>query len=342
MFATHASIDPAQPSEGVPAQGNSMGRVFRRGRLTVGLILPLETHPGTPWPTMEDHLAMAAKAESMGFSALWLRDIPFYDPRYGDAGQIYEPMVYMSALAAATRTIALGTAGVVLPLRDPKLLARQATSVDQLSNGRLLLGLSSGDRPAEYPLFDIDFQSRGERFRDAFDVLRTVTEQDFPEFKSPRFGMSNGEFDLLPKPVDKALPLLGIGRAQQCTDWLAEHVDGLIVPAPDPSGLAALAQDWSSRVARVNHPGIHKPLGVAGFLDLVEDARHPLQRIRGGFRTGRAGLADLLDVIAASGIEHVALNPKITRRPYAELMAEMTELVFPRVASLDRGEQNSH
>lgn len=338
MPATDARTEPTGP---ISVQQSSMGRVFRPDSLTVGLILPLETHPGAPWPTMADHLAMAVRAESLGFSALWLRDIPFYDPRYGDAGQIYEPMVYMAALAAATRTIALGTAGIVLPLRDPKLLARQATSVDQLSNGRLLLGLSSGDRPAEYPLFDVDFESRGERFRDAFEVLRTVTDQDFPEFSSPRFGKSSGEFDLLPKSVDKALPLLGIGRAQQSTDWLAEHVDALIVPAPHPSELLALSQDWDARAARVNHPGIRRPLGVAGFLDLVEEANHPLQKIRGGFRTGRAGLAILLEAIAASGIEHVALNPKISRRPYAELMAEMAELVFPLVPRLDRGDHLS-
>lgn len=316
-------------------------RVFRPGSLTVGLILPLETHPGSPWPTMKDHLAMAARAEAMGFSALWLRDVPFFDPRYGDAGQIYEPLVYIAALASATRSIALGTAGIVLPLREPKILAKQATSVDQLSGGRLLLGLSSGDRPAEYPLFDIDFDSRGERFQDAFQVLRTVSEQDFPAFESKRFGRSNGEFNLLPKPVGNRIAMLGIGRAQQGTDWLARNMDGLIVPAPMPDELSALAGDWAARVARLNGVGAHKPMGVAGFLDLVEDIDHPLEKIRGGFRTGRIALAHFLEAIAAAGIEHVALNPKISRRPYVELMSEMTEYVFPMVPSYVRGDQSS-
>ncbi|WP_434667516.1 hypothetical protein [Paraburkholderia sp. A3BS-1L] len=54
--------------------------VFRNDALTVGLILPLETHPDSPVPTMRDHIVMAQRAESMGVAALWMRDIPFYDP----------------------------------------------------------------------------------------------------------------------------------------------------------------------------------------------------------------------------------------------------------------------
>lgn len=315
-----------------------MERVFQPGRLTVGLILPLETHPDGPFPRMADHLAMAARAECHGFSALWLRDVPFYDPRYGDAAQILEPMVYMAALAAATTHIALGTAGIVLPLREPKLLAKQANTVDQLSAGRLLLGLSSGDRPAEYPLFDIDFASRGERFRDAFEVLRTVAETDFPRFESERFGRSGGQFQLVPRPVRATLPKIGIGRAQQCTDWLAAHLDGLIVPAPAAIDLAALASDWQARVARTAPSVPYKPLGVAGFLDLVEDAHHPFQRIPGGFRSGRIGLAGFLGAVHEAGIHHVALNPKISRRPYGELMEELSQHVLPQVAGYAAGD----
>ncbi|WP_243751156.1 hypothetical protein [Paraburkholderia sp. BL10I2N1] len=63
-------------------------RLFLREKLTVGLILPLETHPNRPAPTMRDHVTMAQKADSLGFAALWMRDVPFYDPDYGDVGQI--------------------------------------------------------------------------------------------------------------------------------------------------------------------------------------------------------------------------------------------------------------
>jgi alkanesulfonate monooxygenase SsuD/methylene tetrahydromethanopterin reductase-like flavin-dependent oxidoreductase (luciferase family) len=149
-------------------------RVFREGQLTVGLILPLETHPQSPQPTMRDHIAMAQKAEEIGVAALWARDIPFFDLAYGDVGQIFDPLIYIAHLAAVTRNITLGTAGIVLPLREPLLLAKQINSLDQLTDGRLVVGMSSGDRPPEYPIFGIDFDTRGERFRDAFGVYRKV------------------------------------------------------------------------------------------------------------------------------------------------------------------------
>lgn len=208
----------------------AMQRVFGARGMSVGLILPLETHPG-PVPTMRDHLAMAQRADAMGFASLWLRDVPFYDPGYGDAAQVYEPMVYLASLAAATQRIAIGTAGIVLPLREPKILAKQAASIDQLSDGRLMMGLSSGDRPAEYPLFGIDFESRGERFRDALEVYRAVSDQNFPTFASPRFGRAEGTHDLVPKPRHGTIPRLAIGRAQQSTAWLARHMDGLARPS---------------------------------------------------------------------------------------------------------------
>src|SRR6201996_5573990 len=159
-------------------------RVFREQQLTVGLILPLETHPHSPQPTMRDHISMAQRAESLGVAALWARDIPFFDPAYGDTGQIFDPLIYIAHLAAATRHITLGTAGIVLPMREPMLLAKQINSLDQLTQGRLVVGMSSGDRPSEYPVFGIDFDTRGERFRDAFGVYRKVGEQSFPRFDS--------------------------------------------------------------------------------------------------------------------------------------------------------------
>ncbi|MEE1865385.1 LLM class flavin-dependent oxidoreductase [Pseudomonas auratipiscis] len=123
-------------------------------------------------------------ADKLGFPALWLRDVPFRDPVFGDVGQIYDPMVYASWLAAATKRIAIGTAGIVLPLRDPLAVAKQATSIDQLSAGRFILGLSTGDRPTEYPAFGMEFENRAARFRDAVGVIKAVTQQRFPAHRS--------------------------------------------------------------------------------------------------------------------------------------------------------------
>ncbi|MGK0569562.1 LLM class oxidoreductase [Bordetella bronchiseptica] len=309
------------------------GRLFRPGALSIGLILPLETHPDRPAPTMARHVEMAQRAEALGFGALWLRDVPFHDPAYGDVAQIFEPLVYIGYLAAATRRIALGTTGIVLPTHEPMYLAKQAASLDQLSGGRFVLGLSSGDRLSDYPMLGIDYDSRGERYRDAYGVLRTLTEQRFPNFRSARFGGSDGKLDLVPKPLHGRVPAIAVGAAQQTLAWLARNMDGLLTGAPMPQRLSRLAQEWRDHVARLAGPAHFKPLGLGGYLDLSANPDEPFQRIPGGFRAGRNGLRAYLELARAAGVAHVALNPKVSRQPYAEILDELAQYVLPEFPS---------
>lgn len=308
-------------------------RVFRKHELTVGLILPLETHPHAPQPTMRDHIAMARKAEEIGVAALWARDIPFFDPAYGDAGQIFDPLIYIAHLAAATRYISLGTAGIVLPMREPLLLAKQINSLDHLTDGRLVVGMSSGDRPSEYPIFGIDFETRGERFRDAFGVYRTVGERSFPQFTSTRFGGGDGSLDLLPKPPYGRTPAIAVGRSQQSLKWIAENMDGFLGFVPDPDKLNEFGKDWRDLMPHAGSGRNGKPLAFGGFLYLHPNPHCPFKRIRGGFAIGSRALRDFLEQARDAGINHVALNPKITPRPYAEILDELGSIVLPEFSA---------
>lgn len=309
-------------------------KLFAPDHLTLGLIMPLETYPNAPAPTMEGHLAMAKKADESGFSALWMRDVPLYDPNYGDVGQIFDPLIYIAALATITHSIALGTAGIVLPFREPAILAKQVASLDHLSGGRMMLGLSSGDRPSEYPFFGIDFETRGDRFRDGYGIFRALTDQKFPIFESPRFGTARGYLDLIPKPPHGRTPSIAIGRSQQSIEWIAKHMDGFITPAPPADLLPSLVSEWRGAVQLANGEGVFKPIGIAGYLDLVSEREHPLQRIRAGFRTGSKTLARFLEAARAAGVNHVALNPKVSDRPYTDLMDDLARDVLPDFPSL--------
>ena len=73
---------------------------------------------------------MAQWAEQMGFASLWMRDIPFYDPRYGDVGQVFEPLVYISHRAAATQRSTLGTTGIVVPYSCAAWIASIHSGID--------------------------------------------------------------------------------------------------------------------------------------------------------------------------------------------------------------------
>ena len=304
-------------------------RVFRQHELTVGLILPLETYPDSPQPTMRDHIAMAQRAEDLGVAALWARDIPFYDPAYGDVGQIFDPLIYLTHLAAATRRITLGTAGIVLPMREPLLLAKQLNSLDHLTDGRLVVGMSSGDRASEYPVFGIDFEARGDRFREAFSVYRNVSERAFPRFTSPHFGQSTGFLDMLPKPPHGRTPAIAVGRSQQTLSWIAENMDGLLGFVPDPEELRGFAKEWQDLIQHAFGGGTFKPLGFGGFLSLHPTPTYRFKRIKGGFAMGSRALRDFLEQARDAGVNHVALNLKVTPRPYAEVLEELGSIVLP-------------
>ncbi|GAA3222497.1 hypothetical protein GCM10017691_08600 [Pseudonocardia petroleophila] len=88
---------------------------------------------------------LARDAERLGFGTAWLPDHVLPPEPYGDVyGGVYEPLVALSHLAAVTSTIRFGTSVLVLPLRDPFVLAKQVATLDRFSGGRFSLGVGTG------------------------------------------------------------------------------------------------------------------------------------------------------------------------------------------------------
>jgi luciferase-type oxidoreductase len=307
------------------AQHPAYARVFQPGRLTLGFIAPLEAYPDAPWPTLADHAALARQVDALDFAAIWLRDVPFYDPNFGDVGQVLDPLVYAGFLAAQTKRIAIGTAGIVLPLRDPLIVAKQAASLDHLLGGRLLLGLSTGDRPSEFAAFGSDLATRAERYREAIAVIRAATEQSFPHHASDHYGTLDGTIDMIPKPVGPRLPMLAIGRAGQTLEWLGANTDGWIWHLSDARRLPDVLAKWRAATAG----GPFKPYGYGAMFDLLADPHAPLSYGGGGMRSGRNALIELWKRQRDEGVNHVALNPKPLRRPFADVADELATHVLP-------------
>ena len=131
---------------------------------------------------MKNQEVLAQRAETLGFKALWFRDVPFHDPSFGDAGQLYDPWIYMTHIMNHTSKIALATGSIILPLRHPVHTAKSLASLQLLSGGRVLLGVASGDRPSEYPAFNQDLNQKGALFRDSFGYDIFFNVRDFFTF----------------------------------------------------------------------------------------------------------------------------------------------------------------
>lgn len=319
-----ASEEPAIAA-GFPSINRGYDSVFRHDRLSLGLVVPIEPYRDGPVPTMERHVERVQLAEHLGFKAVWLRDVPFNVPAFGDAGQIHDPFVYLGLLAGQTRDIALGVASIILPLRHPAHVAKAAASADVLSGGRLILGVASGDRPSEYPALDLPFEQRSERFRASFEYIDRMREHA-PSFDN-LYGSPYGGMDMLPKPSAGRLPLLITGGSQQSPDWIAQNGDGWMVYPRNPSVQADIIERWRARVQHFERPD--KPVMQPLYVDLHEDDDAPATPIHLGFRIGLRPLREYLRLLQSIGINHVALNLRFQRGDIEKTLERLADQLLP-------------
>lgn len=299
--------------------------MFAPGRLTLGVFFAIESYQGDT-PRMQYQVELARRAEQLGFAALWFRDVPLRDPSFGDVGQIYDPWVYLGYIAAHTSRIALASGSIIFPIRHPLHIAKAATSVDQLSGGRLVLGIASGDRPSEYPAFGIDFATRGERFRETLRYFLEALNSFFPVIESP-LGRMEG-VDLIPKPYDGRIPVLVTGNSQQNLAWIAENADGWIYYPRSLSHQALAIREWRELTQRCC-PETFKPFAQSLYIDLTRDRDAAPEPIHLGFRLGRNRLIEFLQALQKIGVNHVVLNLKYGSRPAAEVLEEVGQEVLP-------------
>ena len=299
--------------------------VFRPNRLSIGIVVPIEAYMHSPVPAMERHIERVQFVEQLGFSAIWLRDVPFNVPSFGDAGQTYDPFVYLGLLAAHTQQIAIGVASIILPLRHPAHVAKAAATADVLSGGRLILGVASGDRPDEYPALNVPFGERGTLFRESFAYIRHMGNER-PTFDNP-FGSLDGQIEMLPKPTGYKLPLLITGSSRQSQDWIAQNGDGWMTYPRNTHLQAQVIRDWHARVkASGNRP---KPIMQPLYIDLAEDPNTPPQPIHLGMRLGLNVLLAYLKSIEAIGVNHVALNLRFNRTDIETTLKRLAEAILP-------------
>src|SRR5215204_3358548 len=108
-------------------------------------------------------LDTARAADDLGFRALWTSDHLLAPSSMPQFGRVFEPLVVLAHVAAVTSRIRLGTSVIVLPMRSPFVVAKQAATLDALSSGRLILGVGVGSYADEYTNVHADFHTRGTR-----------------------------------------------------------------------------------------------------------------------------------------------------------------------------------
>lgn len=300
-------------------------RVFEPDRLSVGLVLPL-LGKGEIVADFGQQLALAEHADALGFRALWVRDVPLNSDAYPDPVGHLDPWVLLGALAARTRRIALVSGAVVLTLRHPLHIAKGAISVSDLSGGRFILGLGSGDRPPEYAAFGQDTEARRDLFRSHWETVAAAL--DHPSRVVPDVRADDApEFYLLPR-LPGPVPMMAVGSGGQSVDWIARHAIGWMTYHRDPDAQRDRYRMWRNAAERWSG-GRFRAFGVATRLELCDRRDEPPVPIHLGYRTGARALVDLLEAMRDAGTHHVAFNLTDSPRPPREVVEELARDVLP-------------
>jgi probable F420-dependent oxidoreductase len=166
---------------------------------------------------------VARRAEGLGFESVWVAEHLVFPTRFTSRypyapdgvppirpdSPLLDPLIVLTHVAAATRTIRLGTNVYLLPLRHPIAVARMATTVDVLSGGRLTLGVGIGWLEEEFRAAGVDFASRAGRTRESVRALRVLWTEPEPAFEGRHVAFGPVRFE--PKPVQKPHPPIVLG-----------------------------------------------------------------------------------------------------------------------------------
>lgn len=298
--------------------------------LAIGVQLP-EVEREVRWKEMR---SMAVLAENVGFNSIWLGDHLLYRPEEGDPRGPWEAWSLLAAIAAVTEQVQIGPLVAATAFHSPAMLAKKAVTVDEISGGRLILGLGAGWNQTEFDAFGYPFDHRASRFEEAFGIIRRLVRGE--EVNHRGIYYHNKDAVILPKaPRDGGPPIL-IGsqgpRVLEATAphmdqwngwyaWYGNRIEGL------PNLLAKL--EAACDVVGRDHTEIEKTVAVLATLPggqgrIHGDAEHEGKDPLAG---SPAAIADVLGRYSELGIAHVqmVLDP-ITAESiewFAEVLAEL-------------------
>ena len=290
--------------------------------LKVGFQLP-EVEREVRWPEM---VAMARLGEQVGFDSVWVGDHLLYrDQAHGSRGP-WEAWTMLAALAASTERIALGPLVAATSFHNPAMLAKMAATVDEISGGRLILGLGAGWNETEYRAFGFPFDRRISRFAEAFTIIRSLLRDGRVDFEGEFY--SARDCELVPRPRPGGPPLLVGSSGERMLEITAPYMNAwnawFTTTGNRPQGIPPLRQkvDAAARAAGRDPGEIERTVAILVQLAGGAGREHgepdlsapPLagtpeviaETLRGFAREGIGEVQLVLDPITAASIEAMA------------------------------------
>jgi luciferase-type oxidoreductase len=294
--------------------------------MKLGVMLPVggDDGPDGQMPRWADTRRMALATEEAGLDSVWLADHFFYRDPSGTTYGIHEAWTLLSAVAAVTERVELGTMVLCSSFRDPGLVAQMATTLDEVSGGRVILGVGAGWHDPEYEAFGLPTDHRASRFAEWVEIVARLIRGETVTRKGTYYEVN--EATLVPQP-DRRIPILIASRQPRMLDLTAQWADQWNTAwfgAVDDKVRGRLA-DFDQALARNNRPAgeVGKTVGLT-----VRDLEQKPSDDPGGFTGSVEELAAVFTAYAELGVEHliVGLEPMTPRS--VERLAEAKALAF--------------
>ena len=288
--------------------------------LKVGVLIPTREAVLAGKLDAEPLLDFATRAEQAGFDSVWAGDSLLARARF-------EPLTLLAAVAARTRRVALGTAVLIAPLRNPVALAQAAATVDRVANGRLILGLGMASKgqaiEAEFAAAGADYARRAGRLREAVRLMPELWRGE-PVTFAGRYTTLQGA-TLMPTPARPGGPPLWIGGSgpfslklagELAAGWFPNSATPLalresrraVVQAAEAVGRAAPPVAYYATVL-IDDDAARAQAEMKVFIERYYSGRYDVLSKHQGCVAGKLdAVVDWLAAFVAEGVEHLVLR----------------------------------
>lgn len=286
-----------------------------------------------------------ARVEDSEIDSLWVQE------QLLGRDRSFEPLAMLSFAAGLTRRVRLGTAAVIAPLRNPVILAKTLATIDQLSRGRVIVGLALGDALSFYRALGIDPGERAARLDETVEVMRRLWTEETVTFDGRFTRLQQDPME--PKPVQPAGPPLWFGARSPAGLRRAVRLGEGFVGAGGAS-IADFREQAAFVVNELNGAGRDRAaftIAKKVYINVDRDAATATRRLTDWFRIHWGGLTDgealaarvgvagtpaeviaRLAEVRAAGADLIILNPVLDEEAQLELLSES---VIPGLRRLD-------
>lgn len=256
----------------------------------------------------------AVAAEELGYDSAWTTDHVLVPKENAEPyGTVYEAIATLALIAESAPRLKLGTSVLVLPMRDPVLMAKQIATIDVATNGRMIVGVGVGWNKQEYRHLHSDFRTRGKRLDEAIQLMRTIWSNERVDFEGKYTQIREGVS--LPLPTQRGGPPIWIGGNEEPTfHRVAKLGDGWHATGPSPEEVAR-------GIRRIRELLPKRPVTISARLSVdFDESTSPVFQYLGHRRYRLAGTTDSVRTRVAE---------------YSQAGCELLVLVFPWDAGVE-------